>query len=96
MATIIEEGNNGKRGAVRFVLWLLMLGIIGAAGYYIFFAEPQLVTIPAPAGFKIIDPLAGIDLRPDDVLGGALFKSLKHAVPPPPSGVFGKSNPFAP
>ena len=96
MATIIEEGKNGRGGIVRLLMWLMVLIIIGAAGYYIFFAEPQLVEIATPASFKSIDPLAGINLNPEDVINGVEFQSLKIYVTPPRPGNAGKANPFAP
>ncbi len=95
MAIIIEEEKN-KMGAVRFLMWFLILVIIGVAGYYIFFAKPQLIEIATPSNFKGIDPLAGINLNPEEVLNSQDFQSLKKYVTPPQPGNAGKSNPFAP
>lgn len=95
MAIIIEEEKN-KIGIVKFLMWFLILIIIGVAGYYIFFAQPQLIEIVTPSNFKAIDPLAGINLNPEEVLNSQDFLSLKKYVTPPEPGNTGKTNPFAP
>ena len=95
MAIIVEEEKN-KGGIVRILMWVVILGIVGFAGYYIFFAKPQLVEIEAPANFKGINPLSEIQLNPQEVIQGRSFQALKNYVSPPQPGNAGKSNPFAP
>ncbi len=46
MAIIVEESEK-KSNLFGIVGWLVFLAIAGAAVYYLFFAQPQLVTIPA-------------------------------------------------
>lgn len=97
MAILIEEENN-RASIVKVFLWLLILIIIAVAGYYIFFAKPQLVEIVVPQNLqsKSIDSLAGINFNPQGVLNGEEFQSLKQYITPPKPGNAGKSNPFAP
>ncbi len=97
MAIVIEEERNGGN-IVKILMWLLILVVVAVAGYYIFFAEPELVEIVVPPNLqnKNISSLTGINLNPEEVVGGREFKSLKQYVNPPQPGNAGKSNPFAP
>ncbi len=98
MAIIVEEGGNGTSKVVRIIMWFLILLIIAVAGYYIFFAQPQLIEVVVPSNLqgKSIDPLAGINLNPGEVISGEEFQALKQYVTPPRPGNAGKSNPFSP
>ncbi len=99
MAIVIEEGQK-KNNMIAVVGWLVFLGIAAGAAYYIFFAQPQLVTIPAAGSVSIIAPLTQNSLDPQTVIQSPAFQSLKSTVtlptPQGPASVGGRSNPFIP
>ncbi|HVM76729.1 MAG TPA: hypothetical protein VMU07_01080 [Candidatus Paceibacterota bacterium] len=98
MAIVIEE-EKSRSNIVRIIGWLVILGVVGAAIYYIFFAQPQLAII-APAGnLNAVAPIVESNIDPNQVLGSDAFKALKAApVPPVPTSTgnspSGRPNPF--
>lgn len=96
MAIIIEEEKkNGTGGILTIITWLVILGAIGGAVYYVFFAQPQLVgKITAPAGFQNTQQLSQITLNPQDLLQSPSFQALKQYVTPLEPATTGKPNPF--
>jgi hypothetical protein len=96
MAIIVEEGekNNNLLGIVG---WLVFLGIAGAAIYYVFFAQPNLVTIPATGNLGTIAPITQVSLHPETVVQAPAFAALKSTITlPTPQGpvAVGRTNPF--
>ncbi len=99
MAIVIEEGQK-KSNMLAIVGWLVFLGIAAGAVYYIFFAQPELVAIPASGNVSVIAPLTQNSLDPQAVIQSKAFQSLKSTVtlptPQGPASVGGRSNPFIP
>ncbi len=95
MAIVVEE-DRPKINITQVLMWLTVLLIVGFAVYYIFFAEPQIVGVAVPPAFKNIDPLAEVNLTPEDLINSEQFKSLKQYVTPPEAGNAGRTNPFIP
>jgi hypothetical protein len=96
MAIIVEE-NERKNNIFGIVEWLVFLLIAGIAIYYVFFAQPELVTIPATGNLGEIAPITQIVLHPETVVQGAAFQALTSTIPlPTPSGpaTVGRTNPF--
>jgi len=96
MAIIVEEEKK-KSGLFGIIGWLIFLVIAGAAVYYIFFAQPQLVTIPASGTLGAIEPIAQTSLHPETVVQGAAFQVLKSTITlPTPQGpaAVGRTDPF--
>ncbi|HUC02151.1 MAG TPA: hypothetical protein VMA75_04615 [Candidatus Paceibacterota bacterium] len=96
MAIIVEE--SGKKGNLWGIFgWLVFFVVAAAAVYYIFFAQPQLVTIPSNGTIGTIAPITQLSLQPQTVVQGAAFEALKSTIPPPtPQGpaAVGRPNPF--
>jgi|SRR6185437_1752671 len=96
MAIIVEEEKR-KSNIGMIVGWVVILGIVGAAVYYVFFAAPELIEIPATGALSTIAPIAQVSLHPEDVINSAGFTALKPGIPNPtstgPSAV-GRTNPF--
>lgn len=97
MAIIVEE-NGGKRSNLLGIIgWLVFLAVAAVAVYYIFFAQPELVTIPATGAIGTIAPITQISLQPSSVIQGPAFEALTSTVPLPspqgPAGV-GRPDPF--
>jgi hypothetical protein len=95
MAIVIEE-EKSKSHLASLLGWLIILGIIVAAVYYVFFAAPELVIITPSGNLSAIAPIVQNNLQPSDVLQSPAFKLLK----PPPGSVQvststgGRPNPF--
>src|SRR3989344_5104869 len=96
MAIVVEEEQSRgvSSGVVSILIWLLVLGIIAAAVYYVFFAEPEFITISAPEDFTETEITARAEIDPQAVLGDPRFTNLNDYVTSPPPGSFGRSNPF--
>ena len=93
MAIFVEEEKN-RINLISIITWLVILLIIGLAAYYIFFAQPQLVEITAPAALQNIDPLSKVNINPEDIVNGPGFQSLKSTITLPVPGNAGRENPF--
>lgn len=93
MAIIVEEGKN-KTGVVSFLIWILILGLITAAVYYVFFKNPDIVGVLTPAGFQNTAALSKINLKPEEIINSAQFQSLKQYVSLPTIQNAGRANPF--
>lgn len=96
MAIIVEEGEK-KTNLFGIIGWLVFLGIAGAAVYYVFFAQPQLVVIPSTGSLSTITPITQTALQPNTVMQSAAFEALTSTIPlPTPQGpvAVGRPNPF--
>lgn len=97
MAIIVEEE---KKGAdyLRIFGWVAVIGVVGAAAYYLFFTAPELVIIQPPADFQVITPISQISLHPEDILNSPGYQSLKAPTFSLPTqqgpGAVGRSDPF--
>lgn len=96
MAIVVEqEQSRGvSSGVVSILVWLLILGIIAAAVYYVFFAEPEFIQIAPPDDFAATEQTANAEIDPEAVLGDPRFTNLNDYITPPPPGAFGRTNPF--
>lgn len=96
MAIIVEEGRK-RTNLLGIAGWVVFLGILAVAAYYIFFVSPELVPIAATGSLSTIAPIANVNLNPQTIVGSAQFQSLQSniALPTPqsPNGV-GRPNPF--
>ncbi len=96
MAIIVDEGEK-KTNIFGIIGWLVFLCIAGAAVYYVFFAQPQLVVIPSTGSLSAIAPIAQVSLQPDAVIQNPAFQALTNTIPlPTPQGPVpvGRTNPF--
>jgi hypothetical protein len=96
MAIIVEEEQK-KSNLFGIIGWLVFLAIAGAAVYYVFFAQPGLVTIPASGTLGTIAPIAQTSLHPETVVQSPAFQTLKSTITlPSPQGpaTVGRTDPF--
>jgi hypothetical protein len=97
MAIVVEQERAPRLGLVKIVLWLIIIAVIAAAVYYLFFKRPD--TIPnliAPNGFQNTSNLSKINLDPAAVIQNPVFQSLKSHVGDLPTSTPGRANPFLP
>lgn len=97
MAIIIEE-EKSRSNIVRIIGWMVILGIVIASIYYVFFAAPELVIITPSGNLNAIAPIVQGSLNPDSVLKSPAFQALNAPpVPPVSTSSFvsgGRANPF--
>lgn len=93
MAIVVESKKN-QGGVIAFIIWLLLIIIVVAGAYYVFFKKPEIISLPAPAGFEETQRISKIRLNPQEVLDNPKFKSLRSYITPSGATTFGKSNPF--
>lgn len=96
MAIVVEEGEK-RTNLLGIIGWLVFLGIVAAAIYYVFFAQPELVVITSSGNLSTIAPIANTSIHPDSVIKSSAFQSLTSTVPlPTPQGpaAVGRTNPF--
>ena len=96
MAIVVEEKSKGGVGFFGVLIWLLVLVLVAIAGYYIFFANPDLIELQVPAGLERTQQLSQLSLDPKEVLESPGFKNLQSYITTDPQGVFGRVNPFLP
>lgn len=97
MAIVVEESGRKNGNILGIAGWLVFLVIAAAAIYYIFFAQPQLVPIPASGTIGTIAPITQVSLQPQSVIGAPAFQALTSTIPQPtPQGpaAVGRPNPF--
>jgi len=84
MAIVIEEnGSSNRNGIFGIIGWLVFLAIAGVAVYYVFFAQPELVSIPATGSLGTIAPIAQLSLDPQSVVNSPAFQALTSTIPLP-------------
>ena len=96
MAIIVDEGDK-KSNLLGILGWVVFVVIAAAAIYYIFFAQPQLVAIPATGTLGTIAPIAKTAIQPNAVIQSPEFEALTSTVPlPTPQGPapVGRTDPF--
>ena len=92
MAIIIEQRN--KSGIISIILWLIMIVILGAGGYYIFFTKPELLPFTPSPALESAEQLSQISLDPSLVIASSKFTALKSYVTAAPARPAGRANPF--
>lgn len=96
MAIIVEEGEK-KNNLFAIVGWLIFLCIAAVAVYYVFFAQPELVIIPAAGNVGEIAPITQTNLNPSTVIESPAFQALTSTIAlPVPQGpaTVGRTDPF--
>ncbi|MEK7181244.1 MAG: hypothetical protein AAB738_02840 [Patescibacteria group bacterium] len=96
MAIIVEEGKKSI-SFLNILTWLIVIGVIFFATYYIFFKKPEIVDviIPSTDAFDNIEQLSKITLDPGIIQDPAL-QALSTYLPVPETGRAGRPNPFLP
>ena len=95
MAIVVEE-KRGSGGILSFLIWLVVLALVLAGAYYLFFKKQDLIPVPPPANFEQAMQISQLEIDPQAVLSGAKFKSLQNFVTPSEARQVGRSNPFLP
>lgn len=93
MAIFVEDkADSGV--VVNIVIWIVILVIISASVYYIFFKQPQLVEFTASPSFQNIQQLSKISISSDKLINNQTFQSLKPYITAVQPDNLGRDNPF--
>ncbi len=82
------------RGALMLGGIAVILAILAATFYFLFFAAPPRIEVVLPRSLEAIAELSKISLDPSAVLGSEAFRSLKSYNGLPSVGRTGRTNPF--
>ena len=82
---IIVETEKKNTGILAFFGWLVVLGIIIAAIYYIFFVAPPSATILPTGTLQSVEALPVATVNPQNLTGSTQFQSLKQYIGEPTS-----------
>lgn len=93
MAIIVEE-NRKRTNFLSVLTWLIVIGVIGFASYYIFFKKPEVVDIAIPTEFQDTTELSKIKLNRASIDNDTTFGTLKPYTTPPSESRTGRTNPL--
>ena len=96
MAIIVEDDQRYKTGIVSLLTWVVIVGIVVAAVYYIFFKRVDLIEVALPDRVKQSQALLDINVAPEEVLESLAFKDLKNTIPQPAPINVSRVKPFLP
>ncbi|MDE2079657.1 MAG: hypothetical protein KGI73_04735 [Patescibacteria group bacterium] len=93
MAILLEE----RRPRVNFLSifsWIVVLAILVAAAYYIFFKNPEAIPFATPQAFEQTQGLSQVSVTPASLIGSKTFQALKDFGVPISTDNLGRQNPF--
>lgn len=94
MAIVVEEEKQSKGSFIGVLIWIVILSVLGAIVYYIFFKKPQTIEVLQPVGFKNTEALSKINLNTEELVQSPAFQALKSYIPLPKPINAGRTNPF--
>jgi membrane peptidoglycan carboxypeptidase len=86
-----QEGRLGK-----FITFIVVLGIIAASAYALFFAPTPVFDYIASPELERNRQLSTFNLDPEDIINREDFRALRRFDVNLQSGSFGKANPLTP
>lgn len=95
MAIQIQQ-HSGGASIMRMIVALVVLVVLGAGTYYLFFAPAPGFDYIVPKSLQETTSLSKFALDPNDVLDSPEFKSLAPIQGLPSGGSIGRANPFLP
>jgi len=95
MAILVEE-ETGRKGVFGVFIIAVIVILLGAATYYLFFAPTPLIEVVIPSGLKTVSRISESGLNTPAVFNSPVYKSLRQYVAEPVLGEIGRSNPFSP
>ncbi|MFB6212311.1 MAG: hypothetical protein ABEI53_00625 [Candidatus Magasanikbacteria bacterium] len=94
MAIELEQQNKSSTNWVVVGSVFVIILVLFAGLYFVFFQRPELVDVAVPGQFKELKKLSGIEFKPKEIFESEKFKNLKQietdsSLPEP-----GRDNPF--
>lgn len=95
MAIFIEEEKQGGGKWFGFGILIIVLAILAASIYYLFFVSPELISTVIPANLQVISNVKQLsDFNPTKVLNSPFYQNLKIIIQPPSPPPAGNASPF--
>jgi hypothetical protein len=94
MAIVVEQETK-KVNWMTVISVVVFLAVMFFGAYYLFFKQPELIDVVAPAELERLSALSSVRFDPRDVVDSPVFQGLRDfsgTVTPPRTG---KANPFA-
>jgi hypothetical protein len=94
MAIVIEQEKK-KVNWITILSLAVFLFAIFFGGYYLFFKQPELIDVVAPAELERLRAISEVRFDPRDVVDSPSFQALRDFSGTLPALRPGKANPFA-
>lgn len=95
MAIQIEQ-NQKSVSWVKVTLGIIIVAVIFAGAYFLFFKQPELIDVVAPGQFEDLTQISEISLDADELLNSPKFQMLRQYSIDSSTPTPGKGNPFQP
>lgn len=100
MAIIVESEQGSRMNLAVFLGWIFVLVLLGAAVYFIFFKEPDLISFQVPAAqreeFDTMRRISELNINRSKLEGNPFFSGRDNQVPLTIPVLPGRQNPFLP
>lgn len=96
MAIVVQEEKTEYTQPTGLIVWGLIIVLVIAGVYYIFFKRPDLADFAIPAEFEQARQISELQLSPQDVIDNPQFQALEVHVIEPLTASSGRVNPFLP
>lgn len=93
MAIVLEEKEN-KNIWVKIAIIAVLVLILAAAVYYVFFAPVPAFEIIVPPPLESAQKITSFQVDPTNVVNSEAFRILRSYTSLPTTGVLGRDNPF--
>lgn len=80
---------------MKLIMFIVVLGVLFFAAYYLFFAPTPAFDYIAPQSLRQAAELSRFDIEPSSVLESPEFRSLRKINGLPTGGTFGRANPLS-
>ena len=90
------EEETGKKGVFGVLVIAIIVILLGAATYYLFFAPTPLIEVVIPSRLETVSRISKDGLNAEAVFNSPVYRSLRQYVAEPVVGEIGRPNPFSP
>ena len=96
MAIVLNEESQGKPRGSRIIAGSIIVALIVAGAYYLFFAPVPFIETVVPEKLDPISRISKIQVDPAKIINSPIYQSLKEQVPQVKIEGAGRVNPFQP
>lgn len=94
MAIVVEQEKK-KVNWITALSVAVFLAVVFFGGYYLFFKQPELIDVVAPAELERLRAISSVRFDPREVVDSPAFQGLRPFAGTVPTPLTGKANPFA-
>ncbi|MFH0806241.1 MAG: hypothetical protein V1885_00745 [Candidatus Brennerbacteria bacterium] len=94
MAIVVEEEKK-KANWMTIISVVVFLAVVFFGAYYLFFKQPELIDLVAPAELERLSAISSVKFNPREVVDAPTFKALRDFSGTSTIPRTGKANPFA-